>query len=53
MLIRIEAPHYVAGIIVEDGVCKMAAPILSWSVGKKEEFLLNYFKKKNFDIRKL
>ena len=36
MLIRITAPHYVAGIIVsKNDIIINAAPILKWTIGKK------------------
>lgn len=31
VLIRIEAPHFVAGLIVDGGVVVRTAPILSWA----------------------
>lgn len=33
MLLRIEAPHFVAGLVVEEGRVKSAAPILRYMVG--------------------
>ena len=32
---QITAPHYTAGLEVEDGVITTAAPILNWTVGFK------------------
>ncbi len=52
-LYRVEAPHYVAGFIVEDGVCIEAAPILGWSEGKTLRYLLSYFRRKGFTVLKV
>ena len=49
MLVRVEAPHFVAGITVnERGMCMGAAPILKWCIGKKTDFLRDYFKSKGW-----
>jgi hypothetical protein len=49
MLVRVEAPHFVAGIEVnERGMCMNAAPILKWCIGKKTDFLRDYFKGKGW-----
>jgi hypothetical protein len=34
MLWRIEAGHFVAGLVARRGVVVQAAPILGWSVGR-------------------
>jgi hypothetical protein len=34
MLLRIRGPNFVAGLVVdEDGLVRLAAPILRWSIG--------------------
>jgi hypothetical protein len=38
-LIRVEGPDFVAGIVVRDGVCRTAAPVLRWTLGKSIETL--------------
>lgn len=43
-LVRIEAPHFVAGILIKDDKCVYAAPILAWTVGKTREFLSQQFR---------
>lgn len=49
MLVRVVAPHFVAGIwINEHGMCLRAAPILQWCIGKKTDFLRDYFKRKGW-----
>lgn len=48
-LIRVEAPHFVAGIQVnERGMCMNAAPILKWCIGKRTDFLRDYFRRKGW-----
>jgi len=49
-LIRIDAPHYCAGIVIHKGVVIKAAPILFWTVDKSEKYVLNYFKRKRFKV---
>lgn len=34
ILVRVEAPHFTAGIVLRNGRCVLAAPILRWCVGK-------------------
>jgi hypothetical protein len=34
-LYRVVVPHFVAGVIVREGVVVEAAPILRWAVGKR------------------
>lgn len=36
MLVRVQAPHFVAGFIT-DGTVREAAPILRWLVGREDE----------------
>ncbi len=50
MLLRISAPHFVAGVILWDGVVVNAAPILRWSVGKTEGHLRDYCHRKHWQI---
>jgi hypothetical protein len=50
MLVRVVAPHFVAGLEVErceDGEerCVYAAPILRWAVGKTRIDLQEYFRR--------
>jgi hypothetical protein len=42
-LIRVVAPHFVAALVMVDGRCTEAAPILKWAIGKSEEWLRAYF----------
>jgi hypothetical protein len=48
MLIAVNAPHFYAGVIVEDGVVVRAAPILKWCVGWQRDRLALYFKRKGW-----
>lgn len=49
MLVRVEAPHFCAGIILKDGVCVRAAPILArYAIGKSREWLSAYFRSKGW-----
>ena len=48
-LVRVVAPHLVAGLIIgDDGRCDTAAPILGWAVGKNSDELRSYFKRKGW-----
>jgi hypothetical protein len=49
MLIRVVAPHFVAGAIFgEDGRVQRAAPILKWSVGMTEDELRAEIKRRGY-----
>ena len=48
MLVRVEAPHFVAGLIMKNGTCIAAAPILRWAIGKSANYLRQYFIKKEW-----
>lgn len=64
MLMRVVAPHFVAGVVVELGgppdlpLCEAlyygrvieAAPILHWSVGRIYEHLWSYAQRKGWQI---
>lgn len=43
-LVHVEARHFVAGLIVHDGVCVDAAPILRWAIGKRWRYLDGYLR---------
>lgn len=47
-LVRVVAPHFVAGMDVANGKCVEAAPILRWAKGKTEDELRAYFKRKGW-----
>lgn len=48
MLWQITAPHYCAGLIVEDGKVTQAAPILKWSIGKSWREVKKYLIAKGY-----
>lgn len=48
MLIRVVAPHFVAGMVMEGDVVKEAAPILAWATGKERSYLRGYFSRKGW-----
>lgn len=48
-LVRVVAPHFVAGIVVVGGRVTEAAPILSWTIGKDQDWLRGYFKRKGWE----
>jgi len=47
-LVSVDAPHFCAGIVIEDDKCVRAAPILAWCIGKDASFLRRYFKQKGW-----
>lgn len=49
MLVRVVAPHFCAGIILENDVVVRAAPILNWAVGRRREWLRSYFASRGWD----
>jgi hypothetical protein len=48
MLVRVEAPHFVAGIVLENDEVTRAAPILKWTLGKDRAYLRTYFRTKGW-----
>ena len=48
MLVRVVAPHFVAGMVMSGDVCSEAAPILKWAIGKRRDFLRTYFARKSW-----
>jgi hypothetical protein len=50
MLLRIEAPHFVAGIVAENYVVRQAAPILRYMVGWRTLRVWDYCRKKNWSV---
>lgn len=47
-LVRVVAPHFVAGIIMRDGRCIQAAPILKWCRGACRATLAAEFQRKGW-----
>lgn len=48
MLLRVVAPHFVAGAIWENNQCIAAAPILKWMIGKSPGYVRDYLKRKKW-----
>jgi hypothetical protein len=48
MMIRIDAPHFCAGAIINNGVIKGAAPILKWMENKTVEKVIKYCNQKKW-----
>jgi hypothetical protein len=38
-LVRVEGPDFTAALVMRDGVCVEAAPVIAWTVGKKASAL--------------
>lgn len=47
-LVRVVAPHFVAGLEMEDDLCVTAAPILYWAKGKRRDWLRAEFVKRGY-----
>lgn len=52
-LIRVEAPHFVACVVIVAGRCINAAPILGWALGKSEDDLTRYFARQNWQAEEV
>jgi hypothetical protein len=48
MLVQVDAPHFCAGIVLDNGRCVKAAPILGWCVGRTVNMLRAYFKRRGW-----
>lgn len=48
LLVRVAAPHFVAGLIVDNGICTQAAPILRWCVGRARDHLRQAFARRGW-----
>lgn len=52
ILLRIEAPHYVAGIVFKNGIATYeCAPILKWMIGKEWNWIITYLNYKRFNYQ--
>lgn len=52
-LIQVTAPHFCAGIVIKDGRCVDAAPILKWAIGKDWGYLTSYFRRKGWRFERV
>jgi hypothetical protein len=48
MLVRVVAPHFVAGFEIESDRCYRAAPILRWFVGLTSDQIRQHCKKRGW-----
>jgi len=51
MLVQVTAPHFVAGLVMENDIVIEAAPILRWAIGKKRDWLRSYFERKDWTVK--
>jgi len=47
-LVRVVAPHFVAGLVLSGDVCVRSAPILGWCTGRHRDELRTYFRKRGW-----
>lgn len=52
-IFQITAPHYCAGLAVEDGRVVWAAPILKWTKGKTWRKTKQYFDERGYTVHLL
>lgn len=50
-LVRVKAPHFTAGLVLRDGKCVLAAPILAWCIGKYRLVLRLDFARLGYEAR--
>lgn len=50
ILYQVKAPHFCAGLIVDETRVIDAAPILRWSMGKTRKYLKDYFERKGWKV---
>jgi hypothetical protein len=48
ILVQVTAPRFCAGIVLTGDVVTEAAPILAWTVGKRRDWLREYFRRKDW-----
>lgn len=53
VLLCIDAPHYCAGLVLTNGRCTEAAPILNWALGRSGDDLRQYFARKKFRVHEI
>lgn len=53
MLVRVVAPHFVAGFVMDGDRCVEAAPILRWAIGKTDKELRAYFAAKGWKAERV
>lgn len=53
MLYRVVVPHFVCGLIVEDGIVRVAAPIMGWAVDKHINYVRHWMKGKQGTVEQI
>ena len=48
MLVRVVAPHFVAGVVLRNGIVTQTAPILRWCLGGQRWWLREQFAKRGW-----
>jgi hypothetical protein len=48
MLVQVTTPHFCASLVVDGDICMEAAPILKWAIGKRSDWLRDYFRQKGW-----
>lgn len=49
-LLRVEAPYFVAGVVIRDDHCAYAAPIMRWACGMRRDALMKELARKRFTV---
>jgi hypothetical protein len=47
---RILSEYFVAGVVVDDGICVQAAPIIGYCVGRDSRWFFDYCKRKGWTV---
>lgn len=51
MLVQVTAPHFCAGLVLENDVVVEAAPILSWTLRRSRRVLSQAFRTRGWSVR--
>lgn len=51
--IRVVAPHFVVGIEITNGTVTRVPPIVRWALHKSEREVLDYFRRKRYQVEEL
>lgn len=50
-MLGISMPTMTFGLLLHDGICVDAPPIARWCVGKKEDYLIRYWRNRDAQLR--
>lgn len=53
VLVRVVAPHFVAGFVTTKEKVVRAAPILAWTVGRPPAWVASRFRRNGWDARRV